>query len=217
MFGISRLILNLQEKNLVLVIGLFILALLFAIFTYRRTFPPLSKRKKGLLLSLRMIALFCLFLVLSEPILTLAKKYTQKPVVALLVDVSRSMSLKGENTSRRDELQHLLKNDVFNRLSSLAELRTFGFADSLIPLETGGKYPDSVGNATAVGEAVKTVENDLNQENLRGIVLLSDGTNNLGEDPVLVSKSKNLPIYTSGIGEYIPPGISPSTGWSLTI
>jgi len=205
LFGISRLILNLQEKNLVLVIGLFILALLFAIFTYRRTFPPISKKKKGLLLSLRMIALFCLFLALSEPILTLAKKYTQKPVIALLVDISRSMNLKGENISRKDELQHLLKNDVFNRLSSRAELKTFGFADSLIPLDMTGKYPDSLGNATAIGEAVKTMENGLNQENLRGIVLLSDGTNNLGEEPVLVAKSKNIPIYTSGIGEYIPP------------
>ena len=205
MFGISQLILNLQEKNLVLVIGLFILALLFAIFTYRRTFPPLSKRKKGLLLSLRMIALFCLFLVLTEPILTLAKRYTQKPVVALLVDVSGSMSLKGENISRKDELQDLLKNDAFKRLSSRAEIKSFGFADSLIPLDMTGKYPDSLGNATAIGEAVKKVENALSQENLRGIVLLSDGTNNLGEDPVLVAKSKNLPIYTSGIGEYIPP------------
>jgi uncharacterized membrane protein len=205
LFGISRLILNLQERNLLLVIGLFILALLFAVYTYRRTFPPLSKKKKGLLLSLRLIALFCLFLVLTEPILTLAKKYTQKPVVALLVDVSRSMNLKGENTSRKDELQNLLKNDVFKKLSSRAELKTFGFADSLIPLDITGKYPDSLGNATAIGEAVKTVENDLSQGNLKGIVLLSDGTNNLGEDPVLVARSKNLPIYTSGIGEYLPP------------
>ena len=205
MLGISRLILNLQEKNLLLVIGLFILALIFAVYTYRRTFPPLSKKKKGLLLSLRLMALFCLFLVLSEPILTLAKKYTQKPVVALLVDVSRSMNLKGENISRKDELQDLLKNNVFNEISSRAELKTFGFADSLIPFDLTGKYPDSLGNATDIGEAVKTAENDLNQENLKGIVVLSDGTNNLGEDPVLVAKSKNLPIYTCGIGEYIPP------------
>jgi hypothetical protein len=205
LFGISQITLTLQEKNLLWVIGLFILALIFAVYTYRRTFPPLSKRKKGVLLSLRLIALFCLFLVLSEPILILAKKYTQKPVVALLVDVSRSMNLKGENISRKDELQDLLKNDVFKKLSSRVELKTYGFADSLIPLDITGKYPDSLGNATAIGEAIKRVETDLNQENLEGIVLLSDGTNNLGENPVLVAKSKNLPIYASGIGEYLPP------------
>ena len=205
MFGIGKLLLNLQEKNLPVLIGLFILAILIAAITYRRTFPPLSKRKKGLLLSLRMIALFCLFLVLSEPILTLAKKYTQKPVIALLVDLSRSMNLKGTEISRKDELQSMLKNEVFEKISSRAVLKTYGFADSLVPVDIKGKYPDSLGNATAIGEAIKETEDKLNQENLEGIVLLSDGTNNLGEDPVLAATSKNIPIYTSGLGEYISP------------
>lgn len=205
MFGIGKLLLNLQEKNLLVLIGLFILAILVASFTYRRTFPPLSKRKKGLLMSLRMIALFCLFLVLSEPILSLAKRYTQKPVIALLVDLSRSMNLKGAEVRRKDELQNLLKNDVFEKISSRAELKTYGFADSVVPLDIKGNYPDSLGNATAIGEAIKETEDKLNQENLEGIVLLSDGTNNLGVDPVSAATSKNVPIYTSGLGEYISP------------
>ncbi len=201
MFGISELTLNLQENNLGLVIGLFILALLFAMLTYRRTFPVLSKRKKWLLLSLRMMALFSLFLALSEPILTLAKKYTQKPMVAVLVDFSRSMDLKGAHTSRKDELQNLLKNDVFGKISSRAELKTLGFTDSLVPWEIKGKYPDSLGYATAIGEAIQAAESKLNQENLKGIVLLSDGANNLGEDPISAATSKPIPIYASGLGE----------------
>jgi hypothetical protein len=205
LFGISKLLLNLQEKNLLLVILLFILAFLFAILTYQHTFPALSKRKKTLLLSLRILALFCLFLVLSEPILTLAKRYTQKPVVALLVDVSRSMNLKGAEVSRKDELQSLLKDDVFEKISSRAELETFGFADSLVPLDIKGKFPDSLDNATSIGEAIQSVEKKSSEENLKGIVILSDGANNLGEDPVLAAKSKAIPIYTCGIGEYVPP------------
>ena len=104
LFGISKLLLNLQEKNLVVVILLFILALLFAILTYKHTFPALSKRKKTLLLGLRILALFCLFLVLSEPILTLAKRYTQKPVVALLVDVSKRF----QHRMRRNFLEYII-------------------------------------------------------------------------------------------------------------
>jgi hypothetical protein len=205
LFGIGKLLLNLQEKNLLVLIGIFILAILLAVYTYRRTFPPLSNRKKGVLLSLRIIAWFCLFLVLSEPILTLAKKYTQKPVIALLVDLSRSMNLKGAEVRRKDQMQVLLKNEVFQKISSRAELKTYGFADSLVPLDLAGKYTDSLGNATAIGEAIKKTEDKLNQENLEGMVLLSDGTNNLGEDPVLAATSKNIPIYTSGLGEYISP------------
>lgn len=205
MLGISKLLLNLQERNLEVVIGLFILALLFAILTYRHTFPPLSKRKKALLLGLRIIALFSLFLVLSEPILTIARRVVQRPVIALLLDTSRSMNLKGADIKRIEELQNLLKNDIFEKISSGAELKTFGFADSLIPLDLKERLPDSLGDATAIGEAIELAEKRMKEENLVGIVILSDGANNLGEDPVLVAKSEDIPIYTCGMGTYIPP------------
>ncbi|KPL01100.1 MAG: hypothetical protein AMJ91_01435 [candidate division Zixibacteria bacterium SM23_73_3] len=205
MLGISKLLLNLQERNLEMVIGLFILAILFAIFTYRHTFPPLSKRKKTLLLALRIVALFSLFLVLSEPILTIARRHVQKPVIALLLDTSGSMNLKGTDIKRIEALQNLLKNDIFKKISYLAELKTFGFADSLIPMNLERKFPDSLGNATSIGDAIELVVKKLSRQNLRGIVILSDGANNLGEDPVLVARSTNIPIYTRGVGEYIPP------------
>ncbi|MCK4223995.1 MAG: hypothetical protein KAX39_02365 [candidate division Zixibacteria bacterium] len=205
MLGISELLLNLQERNLEVVIGLFILALLFAILTYRHTFPPLSKRKKALLLTLRIIAIFSLFLVLSEPILTIARRVSQKPVIALLLDISRSMNLKGANIKRIEELQSLLKSDIFEKVSSEAELKTFGFADSLISLDIKGEFPDSLGTATSIGEAIELVQKEFKEKNLVGIVILSDGANNLGEDPVVVAKSKDTPIYTCGVGEYTPP------------
>jgi len=205
LLGISKLLLNLQERNLEMVIGLFILAILFAIFTYRHTFPPLSKRKKTLLLALRIVALFSLFLVLSEPILTIARRHVQKPVIALLLDTSGSMNLKGTDIKRIEALQNLLKNDIFKKISYLAELKTFGFADSLIPMNLERKFPDSLGNATSIGDAIELVVKKLSRQNLRGIVILSDGANNLGEDPVLVARSTNIPIYTRGVGEYIPP------------
>lgn len=203
MLGITKL--NLQEKNLWLLIGLFILAVLLAFLTYQRTYPPISQRKKTLLLSLRIVALFSLFLVLSEPILTIVRRFIQKPVVAILLDTSKSMNLKGAQVSRKEELQNLLKNDLFEKLSSKSELETYGFADTIFSMSLNGNLPDSLGKATSIGEAVKTVEGKLKEKNLRGILIASDGANNLGEDPVWVAKSKEIPIYTYGIGEYIPP------------
>jgi len=205
LLGISKLLINLQEKNLWLVIGLFILAILLAFLTYKRTYPPISKRKKTLLLSLRIVALFSLFLILSEPILTIARRFIQKPVVAILVDTSKSMKLKGTQLSRREELQNLLKDKAFEELSSRATLETYGFADTIFPFNLNQNFPDSLGKATSIGEATKSVEEKLKDKNLRGILILSDGANNLGEDPVFVAKSKDVPIYTYGIGEYIPP------------
>ncbi|MFQ6032656.1 MAG: hypothetical protein ACE5K2_07020, partial [Candidatus Zixiibacteriota bacterium] len=203
--GITKLLINLQEKNLWLVIGLFILAILLAFLTYKRTYPPISKRKRSLLLSLRVIALFSLFLLLSEPILTIVKRYTQKPVVAILVDTSKSMELKGTQLSRKVELQNLLKSDLLEKLSSKSELQIYGFADTIFPLNLKSDFPDSLGKATSIGEATKSVEEKLKEKNLRGILILSDGANNLGSDPVFMAKSKDIPIYTCGIGEYTPP------------
>ena len=205
MLGITKLLINLQEKNLWLVIGLFILAIFLAFLTYKRTYPPISKRKKALLLSLRIVALFCLFLLLSEPILTIARRFVQKPVVAILVDTSKSMNLKGTQISRKEELQNLLKNKAFEKLSSKATVETYGFADTLFTFDSSQDFPESLGKATSIGEATKYVEEKLKDKNLRGILILSDGSNNLGEDPVFVAKSKDIPIYTCGIGEYTPP------------
>ena len=205
MLGITKLLINLQEKNLWLVIGLFILAILLAFLTYKRTYPPISKRKRSLLLGLRIVALFCLFLILSEPILTIVRRFIQKPVVAILVDTSKSMNLKGTQISRKEELQNLLKDRTFEKLSSKITLEAYGFADTLFPFDSSQDFPESLGKATSIGEATKYVEEKLKDKNLRGILILSDGANNLGSDPVFVAKSKDIPIYTCGIGEYTPP------------
>lgn len=205
MLGITRLAINLQEKNLWLVIGLFILAILLAFLTYKRTYPPISRRKKTLLLSLRIVALFSLFLLLSEPILTLARRYTEKPVVAVLLDTSKSMKLKGTQVSREEELKEILKSDLLERLSSESDLEIYGFADTISPWDTDKGLADSLGKATSIGEATKSVEEKLKEKNLSGILIFSDGANNLGEDPVFVARSKEIPIYTCGVGEYTPP------------
>jgi hypothetical protein len=205
LLGITRLLINLQEKNLWLVIGLFILAILLAFATYRRTYPPISRRKKTLLLSLRIVALFSLFLLLSEPILTIVRRYTQKPVVAVLLDTSKSMKLKGTQVSREEELQNILKTDLLEKLSSESELEIYGFADTISPWDMNKGLADSLGKATSIGEATKSVEEKLKEKNLSGILIFSDGANNLGEDPVFVARSKEIPIYTCGLGEYTPP------------
>ena len=205
MSGIGKLALSLQMGHLGLVIVLFLLALTLAVFTYRRTFPPLPGRKKALLLTLRILALFSLFLVLSEPILGIAKRYVHPPVVALLLDGSRSMNLKGRDAARIEDLKGLVANRVFDEVSSRAKLEAFAFADSLIPLNSKDRLPDSLGNATALGEAIKSAVEDFRDENLAAIVVVSDGANNLGEDPVLSARSAGVPVYACGVGDYVPP------------
>jgi hypothetical protein len=203
--GIGKLTLSLQLGHLGLVVAIFLLAVALAVFTYRRTFPPLPKKKKALLLTLRIVALSSLFLVLSEPILGIAKRYVHPPIVALLLDASKSMNLKGRDVTRLEELEGLAADPSFDEISSRASLEAFTFADSLIPLDSREKLPDSLGNATSMGEAINSVVQKFKDDNLAAIVIAGDGANNLGEDPVLAARSAGVPVYASGVGDYVPP------------
>jgi hypothetical protein len=203
--GIGKLTLSLQLGHLGLVIVIFLLAVALAVFTYRRTFPPLPGRKKALLLTLRILALFSLFLALSEPILGIAKRYVHPPVVALLLDHSKSMNLKGRDATRLEELKGLAANLTFDEIASRTKLEAFAFADSLVPLDSRGQLPDSLGNATSMGEAINSVVQKLKDENLAAIVIAGDGANNLGEDPVLAARSGGVPVYACGVGDYVQP------------
>lgn len=66
-------------------------------------------------------------------------------------------------------------------------------------------------HSTAIGsviqEAVKILEKEGRKETVKAIILLSDGDNYAGVDPMsVVSKLKNMPVYTIGLGT--PKGIS---------
>jgi hypothetical protein len=114
------------------------------------------------------------------------------------------MNLKGAEANRVDELRQLLTHRVFSDISSRAELKTYGFADSVFSMNLDEGLPDSLGSSTAMGEAVRSVEQELKNENLVAMVILSDGASNLGEDPALVARSSGVPIYTCGTGDYQP-------------
>jgi SAM-dependent methyltransferase len=57
------------------------------------------------------------------------------------------------------------------------------------------------GNATDIGCALRAVRDRLRGEQIEGIVLVSDGANTLGGDPVAVSDGMGIPIYAVGIGD----------------
>jgi hypothetical protein len=193
----------LGSKELWIIILGLAFSLFFSFWYYRRTYPPLNKGKKIFLLTLRAIAFFCLFLVLAEPVLSLIKKYEEKPVFAVLADFSQSMNFKFEGKSRGELEKDILNSDFLDKLPSNTEVANFGFSDTLFTLKKG-ELPDFSGNATAIGEALKSVKQNLKEKNLNGIILLSDGVNNLGEDPVFLAQNLEIPVYTVGLGEYVP-------------
>jgi len=199
-----KLWIDIQSHNLILLVSIVVVSVVLAFLSYRFTLPPLSTKKRIFLLVLRWLALFCLFLVLSEPLLGITKKSLEKPIIALLLDSSKSMNIKDKSLSRKDVLQGLLEEKSFKDLMPQTELYAYLFSDSLTPFDLSKQIPPFNGEATSIGNNLEKLKDGLKDKQLSAVILLSDGANNSGADPVAISKNYNLPIYTVGIGEFVP-------------
>ncbi|UCH92834.1 MAG: VWA domain-containing protein [Candidatus Aminicenantes bacterium] len=66
-------------------------------------------------------------------------------------------------------------------------------------------------NSTAIGSAIeeagKILQKEGKKENMKAIIVLTDGDNQVGIDPIkAISKLKDIPVYTIGLGT--PKGIA---------
>jgi len=176
------------DRWIILVLAVLFLGSLF--WYYARTLPPLEKKPRRLLLTLRFLGFLFLFLVLAEPILALFLSGKQKPVVAVLVDRSASMALEKEK-------REVIADQAVERLTVQKgdwEFKKFDFADSLAEYRS---LSPAKGTATAIGSVLRYVSEI---PDLAGLVVISDGANNSGPDPVGAAKKLDLPVYTVAVG-----------------
>lgn len=192
-------------------VGLLIALLaLTAVVLYVRTTADLRPRDRVTLAVLRSIAVAAIGFCLMRPVLVLAESITQRNVVAVLVDDSRSM--------RVPDIDGAPRSNVVTRL--------VGSADSALLKALAPRYQTRVyrmGGAGRVGDpaalpydgprsrlltSILRVEDELEGAPLAGVVVLSDGADNsaasagaIGLPEQLLSlRSRGVPVYTVGIG-----------------
>lgn len=190
---------------IVLWIVLFVGAVVVARFFYRRTNPPVEGSTRGLLLGLRIASLAVLALLLTEPLVVLAYRTVRKPVLAVLIDRSESMEIVDAKGSRRDTLDSLLGDPMWATLAEQAALRRFEFAeDARAVTDPPSEGAELAGMGTDLAKALRFAADALKEDHLAGLVLLSDGGGNLGEDPVRLAQALPFPVYAVGIGDTEP-------------
>ena len=144
------------------------------------------------LATLRFVALFIVILLLFEPIFRRMDSRDDPPILAVLTDVSESLSVAEGSTLIREALSEILEDDI----------RFYSFdADATRLLDFN---PDSLrfnGGRTDIARGLNHVERDLNRRNLRGILLISDGRYNTGRNPLYLAERFKVPIYTTVIGD----------------
>ena len=190
------------KGNALLYLLLACLALLAAVFVYRQTLPPVSVVWRSVLGFLRTLALAMVLLLLFEPVLNIFRHRMEKPNVLILVDKSASMSVSDGEISRQEAVRDLLSGAGFKALQSEARLHFLAFSDSIQELTPAqlDTFP-ATGSGTNLSMAWEKAERTIADESVVAAVLISDGGNNLGANPMRMAALAGFPIYTIGIGD----------------
>jgi uncharacterized membrane protein len=172
------------------------------------------RRNHGMLTGFRPIAIWLLesglialiLFLLWHPALSVATLRPQQNVVAVLVDDSRSMSLKDDAGAREAAAQSVLNSGLLKGLNERFQVRLYKF----------GKEPERIQKpeqltaaapASRIGDTLERVMAESSSLPLGAIVLLSDGADNAGGidlQTIAAIRRQRIPIHTVGFGKEHP-------------
>ncbi|HNW60432.1 MAG TPA: hypothetical protein PKI62_12195 [bacterium] len=176
-------------------------AVALTVLVYRHTRPVVRPALRYLLAGLRTAVLLLILLALFELTLQLRRVQTTSPVLAVAIDASASMQQRDAGTKRADKLRQLLAEELPRHLDR--DLATAAFAFSAHTREVTRTGIDSLacdGDATDISGALETIKSRLVEQNLCGILLLTDGNYTQGGDPGRLAAEIGLPVHVIGFG-----------------
>ncbi len=161
-------------------------------WTYGRTTPSVRGFRRVVLAALRFLTLFIVIFLLFEPIFRRLDSRNEPPLLAVLTDVSESLSVAEGSALIGEALAGMTEDDI----------RFYSFdANARRLLEFN---PDSLaftGDRTDISTGLNHVGRDLDGRNLRGVLLISDGRYNTGRNPLYLAERFKVPIYTTVVGD----------------
>lgn len=181
-----------------LLIGAVALAAL-SVWAYGFSIPPLPEWAKRLMPGLRALALLLLLALLAQPVLERSRGGGLR--IVALVDRSRSMMLPARpgGVTRAKEADRAV-GELVRAWRGRAAVDTVPFA--------AGLGAGSGGSATAIGDALMQLARSSEGQRANGVVVVSDGAVNAGEDPVAAARALGVPVHAIAVGE--PRGVDRS-------
>ena len=194
-------------------IGLLVAVLaVTAVVSYVRSTTDLRPRDRFTLGALRLIAVAAVGFCLMRPVLVLAESITQRNIVAVLVDDSRSMRVPDVDESPRSTVVSRL---VGSADSALLKALAPRYQTRVYRMGAAGRVNDPAalaydGPRSRIVSSILRVEDELEGAPLAGVVVLSDGADNSATggggggvglpEQILSLRSRGVPVYTVGIG-----------------
>jgi len=201
------------------VIGIMLLAALWSLRGYRPRTPDDSGRRI-LAPALRILALMVLAILLVNPIIRTKQVRYEKARLLVLLDDSRSMSIRdvmpsihSQAVSRATALNTTLTTHTyeFDRIGRELDWVSYRFSTQLTRDKQLSIRPN--GKATALGDAIQQAYEDSLAEGrpVGGILLFTDGASNLAgrAEPAAAAAALaagHVPLWIVGVGNETPSG-----------
>ncbi|HEV3024361.1 MAG TPA: vWA domain-containing protein, partial [Pirellulales bacterium] len=206
--------------------GLALAAVVGVWYLYRGETSTVRVGTRLVLAALRALVLTCVAFMLLELVLVITKRELIDSQLLVLVDTSDSMGLNDpyrddeanrqlasklgyENTAamrkaQRLELAKRALAQVMDNLSDGREVSVYTFAHQAIEI-TGDaiQSAEPKGTETAIGDALTGALAEHRGQPVAGMLLVSDGQSNAGEDPRQVAEQagkQGIPIVTVAVG-----------------
>jgi hypothetical protein len=150
------------------------------------------------------VTLAILLLMLWRPALVLSTLVPQRNVLAVLVDDSSSMAMAEGGVPRVEHVRETLADDgsLMAELREKFQVREYSFSDTSRRLASVADLNAS-GTASRIEGALSEVYGELRHLPLAGVVIVSDGAQNLSASSREVLdeiEARKIPIYTLGVG-----------------
>lgn len=157
------------------------------------------------LLVVRLGVLGILLTAFARPMLVVSTAVPQRNVLAILLDDSRSMSLRDLGSQTRSEAVQTVFGDSAALVRALGErfsLRFYRFAADVRPT-AGAASLTASGTRSDLAAALQGAREELGGLPVAGLVVVSDGADNAGQDvepSLLALRARNVPVHTVGVG-----------------
>ena len=169
------------------------------------------QRRRGFLTGARPVAIWLLETLLASlvlfllwhPAISIATLRPQQNIVSVLIDDSRSMSIKEDGKTRLEQATSGLNNGVLDALRKRFQVRLYRFGKDAERIDKTEKLTGAA-PATRLGDSITQALADSSTLPLGAIVVLSDGADNSGgvdRETIAQIRQRQIPIHTIGFGK----------------